>query len=416
MKRLCTCLLVLTLYSNHTRSQTPPDSSIHIGKAEEFYSKTLGEKRRLMVYLPGSYYDTYFYQRRYPVVYLLDGDTHFFSVASMVKQMSEDGNGLLFPEMIVVAIPSTDRRRDLTPTRDTTGPRMGRGSDNHSGGGEKFLSFLSDDLIPHIDSLYPTTPYRVFIGHSLGGLIVVHALIHHPQLFSGYLAIDPSIWWNKALLLRQSREVLPAADLRGHSLFIAGANNLQNGLDTTTVMNDSISDFSQHMRGIFNIRNTFIKTTNRNHLAFGWKYYPEYSHNSVPLVAEYDGLRSIFDFYPLDFPHETFEDPGFKADTLLPNHYAEISRRMGYTVSPPEVFVNNIGYSLMQHHLLDRAWYYFNLNVQNYPKSFNVYDSMGDLYLAKGEKAKAIESFTKSLSLRETPGTRKKLDKLQKGE
>jgi len=242
----------------------------------------------------------------------------------------------------------------------------------------------------------------------------VHALIHHPQLFNGYLAIDPSIWWNKALLLRQSREVLPVANLRGRSLFIAGANNLPNGLDTTTVMNDSTSISGQHMRGIFNIRNTLMTTAGDNHLAFGWKYYPEYNHNSVPLVAEYDGLRSIFDFYGLDFPHETFEDPGFKADTLLPNHYAEISRRMGYTVSPPEVFVNNIGYSLMQHHQLDRAFFYFSMNVQNYPNSFNVYDSMGDLYLAKGEKAKAVESFTKSLSLRENPETRQKLEKLQK--
>jgi len=411
MKRLS--VLILLLYSFATRSQTPPDNTIRIGQTAEFFSKTLQEKRRLLIYLPGSYYDTYFYKRRYPVVYLMDGDSHFFSVASMIKQMSEDGGGLLFPEIIVVAIPNTDRHRDLTPTRDTTKPRMARDSNTHSGGGEKFLSFLSDDLIPHIDSLYPTTPYRVFIGHSLGGLMAVHTLIHHPQLFSGYLAIDPSIWYNKALLLRQSREVLPAADLRGRSLFIAGANNLQNGLDTTTVMNDSSSDFGQHMRGIFNMRNTLMATAGRNHLALGWKYYPEYNHNSVPLVAEYDGLRSIFDFYRLDFPHETFEDPGFKADTLLPNHYAEISRRMGYTVSPPEVFVNSIGYNLMQHHQLDRAFFYFNMNIQNYPNSFNVYDSMGDLYLAKGDKTKAIESFTKSLSLRETPETRKKLEKLK---
>lgn len=413
MKRLCTFLLILFVYG-YARSQTPPDNTIRIGKSEEYYSKTLQEKRRLLVYLPGSYYDTYFYKRRYPVVYLLDGDSHFFSVASMIKQMSEDGGGLLFPEMIVVAILNTDRNRDLTPTRDTTETRMGRGSDNHNGGGEKFLSFMADDLIPHIDSLYPTTPYRVFIGHSLGGLMVVHTLIHHPQLFSGYLAIDPSIWYNKALLLRQSQELLPGTDLQTRSLFIAGANSLQPGSDTASIMSDTSNLFSRHMQGIFRMRNTLVKTSGDNHLWFGWKYYPEYNHNSVPLVAEYDGLRFLFNFYRLDFPHETFEDPGFKADTLLPNHYAEISRRMGYTVSPPEIFVNNVAYMLMQKKQLDRAWYYFNLNIQNYPNSFNVYDSMGDLYLAKGDKTKAMESFTKSLSLRETAETRKKLEKLQK--
>ena len=405
MKRLTIFVLILTLYSCGAQSQTPPDNTIRIGKAEEFYSKTLQEKRRLLVYLPGSYYDTYFYKRR---------DTEKMGVASMIKQMSEDGGGLLFPEMIVVAILNTDRNRDLTPTRDTTETRMGRGSDNHNGGGEKFLSFMADDLIPHIDSLYPTTPYRVFIGHSLGGLMVVHTLIHHPQLFNGYVAIDPSIWYNKALLLRQSQETLPGEDLRGRSLFIGGANSLQPGSDTVSVMSDTGSLFSRHMQGIFRMRNVLTKTSGDNHLRFSWKYYPEYNHNSVPLVAEYDGLRFLFDFYRLDFPYDTFGEPSFKDDTILSAHYADISHRLGYTVSPPEIFVNNMAYMLMGKKQFDRAWYYFNMNIQNYPNSFNVYDSMGDLYLAKGDKTKAMESFTKSLTLRENPETRQKLEKLQK--
>ena len=423
MKKLLALFFTFFLYY-YSQAQTPGDNpapgtpvrdnSIRIGRSEEIYSKTLHEQRRILVYLPGSYYDTYFYKRRYPVVYLLDGDAHFYSVSAMIKQMSEDGGGLLFPEMIVVAILNTDRSRDLTPTRDTTEARMGQGANNHSGGGERFLSFMADDLVPHIDSLYPTTPYRVFIGHSLGGLMAVHALIHHSHLFSGYIAIDPSIWWNRARLLRESQAVLPVKDYQGLSLFMAGANSLPNGLDTVSVMSDTSSVFSRHMQSIFRLRNSLQETTARNHLHFGWKYYPEYNHNSVPLVAEYDGLRFLFDFYRLDMPHDVFEDPSFNGDTLLAVHYADISRRMGYTVSPPEVFVNNIGYNLMQRRQLDRAFYFFNLNIRNYPNSSNVYDSMGDLYLARGDKAKAMESFTRSLGLRENRETRQKLEKLQK--
>jgi hypothetical protein len=364
--------------------------------------------------------------------------------------------------MIVIAVLNTDRNRDLTPSRDTTEVRMGRGADNHSGGGERFLSFLSDDLIPHIDSLYPTTPYRVFIGHSLGGLMVMQALVNHNRLFNGYIAIDPSMWWDRGRLLHQvqaaaasttaatttmarmtttammttttttattattartATTATPATavtrDYGGASLFLAGANSLQNGLDTVSVMSDTSSIFSRHMQSIFLTRNSLAATRGTgtaagSHLYFGWKYYPEYNHNSVPLVAEYDGLRFLFNFYRLDFPHDVFEEPSFKGDTLLAAHYAAISRRMGYTVFPPEMFINNIGYSLLGRRQFDRAFYYFHLNVVNYPNSFNVYDSMGDLYLARGEKALAMESWTKALTLRDYPETRQKLEKLQK--
>ncbi|MBS1601506.1 MAG: alpha/beta hydrolase [Bacteroidetes bacterium] len=391
---------------------TPPDNSIRIGKTEEIHSFVLNEQRGILVSLPGSYYDTYFFKRRYPVVYLLDGDSHFASVTAMIKQMSDDG-GLSFPEMIVVGILNTDRNRDLTPTRDTTEVRMGRGANNHSGGGPKFMDFLANELIPHIDSAYLTAPYRVFIGHSLGGLMAVDALVNHPGIFNAYLAIDPSMWWDRARLLRRVQTV--GIDFHGASLFLAGANSLQPGLDTVSVMHDTATVFSRHMQSIFTLRNTLMRTAAAEHLYFGWKYYPEYNHGSVPLVAEYDGLRNLFDFYRLDFRHDELEDPAFKGDTLLAAHFSLVSRRMGYTVAPPEVLVNNIGYTLLGHGQAARAFYYFHLNVENYPKSFNVYDSMGDWYLAQGKKEMARKSWEKALSLREFPDTRKKLQELQSG-
>ena len=56
----------------------------------------------------------------------------------------------------------------------------------------------------------------------------------------------------------------------------------------------------------------------------------------------------------------------------------------------------------------------FKLNITNYPETANCYDGLGDFYLAKGDKAKAIESFKKTLSLKEIPETKEKLEKLSK--
>ena len=129
------------------------------------------------------------------------------------------------------------------------------------------------------------------------------------------------------------------------------------------------------------------------------------------MPAEYDGLRFLFDFYALNVEYDHLP-PTHADDTVLVAHYAGISRHMGYTVSPPEGMFNNIGYELLSRKDYERSYYYFDLNVRNYPKSFNVYDSMGDYWLARGDKAKAAANFKKSLSLRETAETRKKLESL----
>ena len=424
MKRILFFPLLLILL---TACGQTPDTDIVIGKNLDLYSKILHEHRKLLVYLPSSYYDTYFFKRHYPVVYVLDGDSHFFSLAAMIKQMSENGDGTQFPEMIVVAIQNTDRNRDLTPSRDTAAAMIDKNSASRTGGGDQFLSFIRTELMPHIDSLYPTTPYHIFIGHSFGGLMVIDALVHHKDMFNAYLAIDPSMMWDRFRLLHDAQHILPTADYSGHSLYMATANSLQNGQDTSSVMVDTAStgrpagspaDMASllhlHMQSMFRLRNTLSVTSPANHLGFRWKYYPEDNHQSVPLPAEHDGLRFLFDFYYLDFPFDAFFHPDYKDDTLLAGHFARISRRMGYTVSPPEAFVNNIAYSLLASHQLDRAAYYFELNINNYPNSFNVYDSMGDLYLARNDKDRAAGMFKKSLALRENPETRKKLDALQK--
>ena len=65
-----------------------------------------------------------------------------------------------------------------------------------SGGAERFTQFLADELIPTIERTYPTSGHRTLIGHSYAGLFTIHTLIHHPDLFRNYVAIDPSLDWD----------------------------------------------------------------------------------------------------------------------------------------------------------------------------------------------------------------------------
>jgi len=411
-------LAFLLFFVADIRAQTNPNTepnTIRIGKAGTLYSKVLGENRQFLVSLPGSANDTYFYKRSYPVVYVMDGESHFLSVTAMIKQLSEPNGNTMFPEMIVVGILNTDRHRDLTPTHVAAPPVMDSIMARSTGGGENFLSFISKELRPYIDSLYPTAPYRVLIGHSLGGLMVMHTLIHHPSLFNAYIAIDPSMSWDDQRLLHEARNGLQFAPIANKALFLAIANSTRAGLAPSPAGIDSnmLRLSKVHYQSILSLRDILAATDSRGGLRSSSKYYPDYDHSAVPLPAEYDGLRFLFSYYDLDFQYPRFVKSANPYDTAIEAHYQLISRQMGYRVLPPEPFINNLAYNLLQMHQFTRAYRLFAMNVTNYPNSFNVYDSMGDYYDATGDKEKAMASYRQSLTLRENPETREKLNKMQ---
>jgi predicted alpha/beta superfamily hydrolase len=389
------------------------NNDISIGKTESLYSNLLKENRTIWVHLPDKPYNSSENTGRYPVVYLLDGDAHFSSVAGLIQQFSEINGNTICPKMIVVGIPNTDRMRDLTPTHTQLNYLGDSTQPSSSGGGEVFTSFIEKELIPHIDSLYPTAPYRIFIGHSLGGLMVINTLIHHPQIFNAYLAIDPSMWWDKQELLKQAGNVLLQDSFKRKTLFLGVANTMPPGMDTTMVRKDT-TGATLHIRSILLLTDA-LKKANRNGLRWEYKYYNEDNHGSVPLISEYDGLRFIFDFFSYKNGNQLFDSSFTAAMAVgsISDHYNNISREMGYKVIPPENYINQLGYGFLQNNMNAKAFAFFKMNIDNYPKSANVYDSMGDYYAATNEKEKAKDSYRKALALNENADTRTKLKELE---
>jgi tetratricopeptide (TPR) repeat protein len=128
----------------------------------------------------------------------------------------------------------------------------------------------------------------------------------------------------------------------------------------------------------------------------------------VPLLSLYHGLLYIFEEY----------DPSAAAFvgnvSALVAHFEEFSRRLGVEVLPPEAFVNQFGYALLQREAIDEAIEVFELNVQNYPGSFNAYDSLAEAYLSKGDKVLARQHYEKSLELNPASESgRKQLEALE---
>ena len=93
--------------------------------------------------------------------------------------------------------------------------------------------------MPYIDAHYPTEPYKMLVGHSLGGLIVMQTLVHHSNLFNSYICIDPSMWYDKQTLLKESRQVLADDKFQRTSLFLGIANTMADSMTVDKVVKDS---------------------------------------------------------------------------------------------------------------------------------------------------------------------------------
>ena len=231
-------------------------------------SRVLNETRTAIVHLPDAYAQSK--TAAYPVLYMLDGGTNHRIAAAATSFLGVYGT---IPELIVVAIPNTNRTRDFTP----------------NDGAPKFLQFLTTELAPRIEQRYRTRPMRVLAGHSLTALFTVWAMTRKPDAFFGWIALDPSLWWNDGAVLK---ELNARKDIRHFVMIRSGE--------------------SQRRRGDFPFTNLVL---------------PDESHGSLPYRGMYEALKLLFADYAIDAATVREVDA----------HYETLSREYGYRVSVPDM-------------------------------------------------------------------------------
>lgn len=172
------------------------------------HSKAVADSFSVFINLPNDYNPQQ--KEKYPVVYLLDANLYFDIIATVINKYSEVG---LAPNAILVGIgykdfPTMDSLRNRDDTYPTAIPEYEM---SVSGGADKFLSFINNELIPHVDKEYKTdTSRRVLMGHSLGGYFTVYALLQDllgkNGMFSSYIAASPSMHYNNYYILNQLKQ------------------------------------------------------------------------------------------------------------------------------------------------------------------------------------------------------------------
>ncbi|MEQ8883895.1 MAG: alpha/beta hydrolase-fold protein [Balneola sp.] len=232
------------------------------------YSDILGEDRTLNVYLPNGYdRDS---EQEYPVIYLLDGsaDEDFIHISGLVQFGSFPWIEMI-PETIVIGIGNVDRIRDFTYS---TSIDVDKKDFPTSGGSEKFITFIENELQPLIQSEYKTSNVKTIIGQSFGGLLATEILFTNPDLFDNYIIASPSLWWDDQSLLTKK----PVSAKEEKSIYIAVGKEGE-------IMERDAKDL-----------NTKLETELGDNNRIFFNFFEEQDHGDVLHLAVYNSFEKLF--------------------------------------------------------------------------------------------------------------------------
>jgi predicted alpha/beta superfamily hydrolase len=259
---------------------------IVIGETVVIRSEVLNENRTILIGKPGDYDQG---DAAYPVLILLDGDDHFHHTTGLANRLARDQ---LMPGVLVVGVTNTARARDLTPP--AVDPRVVEAVPG-SGGAASFRSFIADELMPWLDDNYRTHPYKILVGHSLGGLFAVDTLLERPELFDAYIAISPSLQWDEQRLVERAKTAFEDGHPPNVTLFMTAGNEggpLLGGVRKfAAVLGEKVPQG----------------------LDWRFEHMPLESHGSVVLPSTYEGLKFVFADWTIPDPLDTYNRYGVGA-------------------------------------------------------------------------------------------------------
>ncbi len=238
---------------------------------DSLFSKTLNEYRNYRVVLPADYSYDLNSDKRHDVIYVLDGET-VVNVVSPTHKIASDWQAI--PRCIIVGIDNkfidgvVMRDRDLLPTHDKRSPL--------SGGADNYIKFIKEELMPHINKTYATSKYNTLFGHSHGGTFAIYSMLKAPNLFSAYIAADPSLWWDERYVTKLAKETLPNLANLDAKLFISG----REGMPYRGMGIEAVGDI--------------LKENSPNNLYWKSIAYENETHITILLKTVYDGLKFVY--------------------------------------------------------------------------------------------------------------------------
>jgi enterochelin esterase-like enzyme len=337
-------------------AETGEGGVVQIGVASTFHSEILDADRDLVVHLPEDYQSG---GRRYPVVYMMGSEfrARFALWAANLDILSGAGR---IPAMILVGIDLPEGNGVLVP----------RGGDTSSP--NRYLRFLVEEVVPHVEKGYRTVPYRVLFGASNSGLFTVYTLLSEPDAFNAYLASSPMLGWCPDLLQEKAEKILAGKGAPGRFLYMIYSDD----------------DYEHATESIPAFVDLLAKSKP------GWLSYESVVRTREGHVPATDiplALKAVFPDY----------HPAGDVTTLdaVRGHYSELTKRYGFSISVPQALLFDIGVDHVIAKRLDQAQTIFEYAVKEYPEQARGHVGLGLVRREQERFEEARDLFNKAMEL-----------------
>ncbi|WP_138629220.1 alpha/beta hydrolase-fold protein [Pseudoalteromonas phenolica] len=326
-----------------------------------FQSKILGEERSILVSLPSEYDQT---NDTYPVHVILDGKQNIEHAVATSRMLS---NWAGLPKSIIVGIPSVNRNRDFTPSKDVA-------YSPESGGAKKFADFLEKEVMTFVDKKYRTHPFRVLTGHSLGGLFAVNQYLKKNPSFNAYIIVAPSLWWNKQKILSTLAKAKPTELARGIPVYLGVGEE------------DGMTPMVEQLYRLF--------TENNASHRYAYTVYENEGHMSAPMKTFYDGIKHVFS----DAVYDESKWESFTSDSFI-EFTESIKHNFGSSVKQTGELYNKLANFLATKKNYAGAITVLKANVQDYPNYAFNHKDLANAYALNGNVDQAISEFQKAADI-----------------
>lgn len=259
IKKLIT-LLYLVIFSQALASAEELDKkaiNMVAGSEVTLDSSILKQQRKVIIYTPASYKNE---NKKYPVLYLLDGERHIYH-AILANKLLQEIN--LLPEIIIVAINNSEnegaRGKDLFHDR------------------KLFAKFIATELFEYVQKNYRVNDDRTLYGHSLAGFFTVDLLATNPSLFKRYIAVGAPLRTDDKRIHKQinAREMT-----EDKSLYLSMAARMEEG--------------DEDYDAVTNLVN-LLKKQAPEKLQWTFERMDDETHISNYYISYFKGIRKVFE-------------------------------------------------------------------------------------------------------------------------
>lgn len=316
------------------------------------------QKREVRIALPAHYSD--YPSRRYVTVYLLDSQypPYFEAVKANLDYLVSQG---YLQPLILVGVSSANRQYDFTPEART---KTGKAEYRRSGGSELYAKYI-DDVVRSVEGKYRCEPFRIGIGHSLGGTFLVHCLLSHHELFNANIIVSPNLVYDEGQLAQRFEEADPATVLTNRFVYMAHGKG------------DTYEDK-------FQAGTTKFAKLLRKHTAPGFNLiYDKLSndrHGTTALEAVPKGMVQLYRHFVAS--DENFAKRVAQNDSrLLPDLVSFYKKGASWSgLALPMVWdINTMAYNSHYAGHNETALKLLEIGVAAHPNDINLYDSLGEI-------------------------------------